>query len=159
MLRIVLALFLLSFFSNTGLAQEKVVDNTSVDLGIMSWEDIQKGLKEKPAMHTGEYHHRVAQETEKMHGGGGKGKYHLLVVLKNVKTGEQISKAEVKVEAFAKLGPYKKTITLKPMAIDGLSSFGGYMKLPFKVSHTFTVSFRLNKDEPYKKVEFERDIQ
>lgn len=158
MLRIVLALFLLSFFTGTGLAQEKVLDNISVDLGIMSWEEIQKSLKEKPAIHTGEYHHWVAQETAKMHGGGGKGRYHLLVVLKNAKTGERVT-GEVKVEAFAKLGPYKKTITLKPMLIDGFFSFGGFMKLPFKVAHTFTVSFRLNKDEPYKKVEFERDIQ
>lgn len=159
MLKKLLVIFMFCAFTGTGLAQEKVVDNISVDLGIMSWEDIQKGLKEKPAIHTGEYHHRVAQETAKMHGGGGKGRYHLLVVLKNAKTGERVTGAEVKVEAFAKLGPYKKTITLKPMLIDGLFSFGGFMKLPFKVAHTFTVSFRLNKGEPYKKIEFERDIK
>lgn len=133
-------------------AQEEIIDNFSVNLGLLSWEQIQRGAVEKPATHTEEYHYKMAREMAKMHRGGEKGTYHILVVLDDKKTGQRVDKAEVRVTFVGRRGP--ETVKLQTMTMNGFAGFGEFVRLRTERPYFFGVSFRLSEKEPFKKVRF-----
>jgi len=142
-------IFLISLFVSGLLllpayAQEKAVDDISVNLGVISWEKIQEESKEKPETHTEEFHRKMAKAMSEMHGGGGKGSYHVMIVLLDRGTGEPISDAHVSVTATAQTGPEEITHELKPMTMDGDSAYGGFFKLTFPGLYVFQV--KINRE-------------
>ncbi len=157
-LLIILFFVILSIFPV--FAQEKIVDNISVNLGILSWEEIQKGIKEKPATHTEEFHRKMARAMSEMHGGGFKGAYHVMIMLKDKTSGAQIANEDVWITASAKTGPEEITHKLKPMTMDGYSGYGEFFKLTFQGPYIFRVKIRRKSLEPpggiTYSVEFER---
>lgn len=113
-------------------AQEKVVGDLSVKLGVISWEEIQASSKEKPAAHTEEFHREMAKSMMAMHGGGSKDTYQVMVMLSDKSTGENIKHADVIVTAVAKAGPEEITHKLQRMSMGGLSGFGEFYKLTLR---------------------------
>jgi hypothetical protein len=129
-------------------AQEKGVDSISVNLGVLSWEKIQEESKEKPATHSEEFHRRMAKSMLEMHAGGGKGTYHIMIVLRDRYTGETISDAHVWVTATAQTGPEEITHEMKPMTMDGDSAYGEFFKLTFPGLYVFHVKINRESMEP-----------
>ena len=143
---------LICMFASRVIAQEKTVDNFSVNFGVISYEQIQKGLGDKPATHTEEYHYEMAREMAKMHKGGGKGTFHILVVIDDKKTGKRIDKADIRVTFVGRRGP--ETMKLQPMTMNGFAGFGEFVRLRSEGPYVFDVSFRLSDKEAYKNVKF-----
>ncbi len=133
-------------------AQEQLIDGFSVNFGIMSWEQIQRGLTEKPASHAEEYHYRMAREMATMHGGSKKGASHVLVVIDDKKTGKRIDKADVRVTFVGRRGP--ETVKLRPMTVNDFSGFGEFVVLRSSGPYVFNVSFRFSDREPFKEAKF-----
>jgi len=163
MKRLFLIYFLISgLLVSYSYAQEKIIDDISVNFGILSWEEIEKGLKEKPATHTEEFHLKMAKAMSEMHEGGFKGAYHVMVMLKNRHSGKQIENENVWVTTLAKTGPEKITHKLKSMTMDGYSGYGEFFKLNFHGPYIFQVKINLKSDLPVggitHRVEFERTI-
>lgn len=159
MFRTLSVLFLVCIFAMPVFAQEQVVDNFTINFGIISWEQIQKGMTEKPASHTEEYHYRMAREMATMHGGGGKGTHHILVVLADKKTGRRVSTADVRVKVIDRLRRQKEeTVRLQPMTMDGFPGFGEFVEIGFSGAYIFKVSFRLSEKENFKEVEFVKEF-
>ncbi|MDA8239328.1 MAG: hypothetical protein M0Z67_03030 [Nitrospiraceae bacterium] len=133
-------------------AQEKTVDNYVVNFGILSWEQIQRDVPVKPATHTEEYHYKMARETAKMHGGGKKGTYHILVVIDDKNAGRRIDNADVRVTFIGRFGP--ETIKLQPMTMDGFAGFGQFVRLRNEGPYVFNVFFRFSDKEAFREVRY-----
>lgn len=152
MSRILVGIILFSLFPAHLFAQEKVVDGFSVNFGMISWEQMERGMTEKPATHTEEYHYGIAREMSKMHRGGKKGTYHILVVIDDKKTGRRIDKADVRVTFIGRRGP--ETIKLQPMAMDGFAGFGRFVRLRQEGPYVFSVSFRFSDKKEFRQVRY-----
>jgi hypothetical protein len=152
---VILALIILTITSVN--AQEKVVQDISVKLGVMSWEEIQAASKEKPAAHTEELHRKMAKSMSEMHGGARKGAYHIMVMVMDKSTGNAVKHADVMVTAVAKAGPEEITHKLQRMSMDGFSGFGEFYKLTFKGPYVFKVD--IQKSYRLYTTKFEKTIQ
>lgn len=153
MIRIVSLMILLCLAVTPVYAEKKIAGDFAVNLGVISWEQIQKGLQERPASHIEEYHYKMAKEMAKMHGGGGKGTYHILVVIDDKKTGRKISAADVEVTLIDWLRR-EKTIQLKPMSMDGSSGFGEFVRIGSGGTYVLRIRFRLSEKEAFHETEF-----
>ena len=158
MFRFLSMLSIFYLFVTPVFAEEKVVDGFSVNLGIISWEQIQESMKEKPAAHTEGYHYKIAREMAKMHKGGKKGTHHILVVLNDKKTGRRIDQADVKVNVISRVLPQNEIIKLKPMTIDEYSGFGEFVKIRYKGPYILLVIFRLSEKDEFKEVKFVQEF-
>ncbi|WP_020677948.1 hypothetical protein [Geopsychrobacter electrodiphilus] len=133
-------------------AMEKVIDDYSVTLGIMSWKSIQAGINaEAPAFST--YQRRMAKEMAEMHGGGVVGDYHVLVVIDNKASGQQVKDAEVDV-VVSSPGSSSETATLERMDMDGFAGYGGYIGFNFEKPYTMRISFKRPLSGEVRQVEF-----
>lgn len=159
MFKIAVMSFFVCMIAAPVFGQEKTVENFTVSLGILSWEQIQREVTEKPASHSDEYHNKMAKEMAKMHGGGKKGTYHLLVVIGDRKTGKRIEKADVEVHVNARFGPQKEMVKLRSMTMEGYAGFGNFIKIDFSGPYALRILFRLSDREAFKEVEFVRDIR
>ncbi|RJQ48336.1 MAG: hypothetical protein C4538_03985 [Nitrospiraceae bacterium] len=143
-------------------AEEKVVDEIVVDFGIISWEDIEAGIKERPSTHTEEYHHKMAKAMSEMHGGGGKGEYHVMIMLKEKASGKPIKNENVWVTAVSQAAPETITHKLKPITMDEYYGYGEFFKLNFPGLYVFQVKIDLTSMVPSgaitRRTEFERKI-
>lgn len=133
-------------------AQEKTVDNYLVNFGILSWEQIERDVPVKPESHTEEYHYKMAREMARMHEGGKKGTYHILVVIDDKKAGKRIDKADVRVKFVGRRGP--ETIKLQPMTMNGFTGFGQFVRLRDEGPYVFNVSFRFSDKEAFREVKY-----
>jgi hypothetical protein len=149
-------MFVILFFTPT-FAQDKVVNGTSVTFSVISWEDIRKGLKDKPADHSQDFHLKLAKAMSEVHGGGSKGDHHVMALLTDATFGHQISNAEVQVTAISKTGSEKVSRQLKLMTIDGLPGYGEYFKLTSRGPFVFKVNIKLGSTRVYE-TEFEKAI-
>lgn len=145
-------------FTIDAYAQEKFVDDFAVNFGIISWEEIQRGIREKPVAHAEDYHLKMASEMAKMHKGGNKGTYHVLVVISDKRTGKRIDKADIRVMILPEFAFKKDTIKLQPMTMNGYAGFGEFVTLRSKRSHIFKVFFRLSEKEEYKEADFVKEF-
>ena len=139
-------------------AQEKIVGNYSINFGIISWEQIQRGFGEKPATHTEEYHLKMAREMARMHGGGKKGTYHILVVIDDKRTGQRIDKADVRVTILPEFAIRGEPMKLQPMTMNGYAGFGEFVKFRSSGRRIFKIFFRLSEKEEFKEVDFIKEI-
>jgi len=159
---ILICLFISGLLVPYALAEEKVVDEIVVDFGIISWEDMQAASKEKPATHTEEYHRKMAKAMSEMHGRGGKGEYHVMVMLKEKLSGQQIKNENVWVTAVSQTAPETITHKLKPMTMDEYYGYGEFFKLNFQGLYVFQVKIDLTSMVPRgaitRRIEFERKI-
>jgi hypothetical protein len=156
MLKTIAVLSLPLFLLSPAYAQEEIVDNIAVELGVISWTDIEKELKGKPKTHTGEYHIKMAKKMAAMHGGGIKDEYHILIVLIDRSSNTHIGDAHVEVTAKAKTGPEQVTHKLQHMTMNNFSGYGEYFRLSYHVPYIFEVKFSLKGQEKVYTVEFER---
>ena len=138
-------------------AQDKVVNATSVTFSVLSWEDIQKGLKDNPADHSLDFHLKFANAMSEMHGGGSEGAQHVMVLLTDATFGYQISGVEVQVTAISKTGTEKVTHQLKSMSVDGLPGYGEYFNLTSRGPYVFKVKISQGKSRTHE-TEFEKTI-
>jgi hypothetical protein len=157
MYRFIFGLIFASLLLTPTFAQDKVVNGTTVTFSVLSWEDIQKGLKEKPADHTVDFHLKLADAMSKVHGGGFKDAYHVMVLLTDTTFGHQISNAEVQVTAISKKGTEEDTRKLEIMNIDELPGYGEYFKLTSRGPFVFKVKLKLGSTKIHT-VEFEKTI-
>ncbi len=155
--RFIFSLVFVVLFLTPAFAKDNVVNGTDVTFSILSWEDIQKGLKDKPADHSLDFHLKLADAMSKMHKGGLEGAYHVMILLTDTSFGYQISNAEVQVTAISKTGSEKVTRQLKLMKIDGLPGYGEYFKLTSRGPFVFKVEIKLGKTRIHK-IEFEKTI-
>ncbi len=125
-------------------AQEKTVKDLTVYLGVISWEELHDASMNKPASHTEEFHRDMAKFMAAMHGRGGKGEYHVMVILKEKSTGKFIKDANIVVTAVAEAGPEEMSRKLQPMSMDGFSGFGSFYKLTFPGPYSFNVEVERN---------------
>lgn len=139
-------------------AQDEVVKGTSVTFSVVSWEDLQKGLKDRPEDHTLDFHLKLAKAMSEMHGGGSKGDQHVMVFLTDATFGYQIGGVEVQVTAIAKTGTEEVTRQLKSMSVDGLPGYGEYFQLSSRGPFVFKVKISQGKSRVYE-TEFEKIIQ
>jgi hypothetical protein len=152
---IIMTVILLPFSSL--FAQEKTVNDLTVKLGVLSWEEIQTASLEKPAVHTEDFHRKMARSMAKMHGGGTKGDYHVMIVLTDETTGKAVKHADVMVKAVAKAGPEEITHSLQRMSMDGFYGYGEFYRLTFPGPYVFEIE--VEKGYRTYKAEFERTIQ
>ncbi len=157
MFRVLLIMFAICM-SLPASAQEKIVGNYSVNFGIISWEDIQRGFKEKPAVHAEEYHLKMAREMARMHGGGKKGTYHMLVVIDDKRTGQRIDKADVRVTILPEFAIRGEPMKLQPMTMNGYAGFGEFVKFRSSGRRIFKIFFRFSEKEEFKEVDFVKEI-
>jgi hypothetical protein len=156
MLKTIVVLSLPLFLLSPAYAQEKIVDKIGVELGIISWTDIEKELKEKPKTHTEEYHIKMAKKMAEMHGGSVKGEYHVLIVLIDRGSNTHIGDAHVEVTTKAAAGLEQLTHKLQPMTMNSFSGYGEYFRLSYHVPYIFDAKFSLKGQEKVYTVEFER---
>lgn len=152
------AVLLLVLASSSPSFAEEKIDNISVELGVISWSDIQRGLGEKPATHAEEYHLKMARKMAEMHGGGFQGAYHVLVVLKDRTTGKYIKDADLQVTARAKTGTDEIAHRLESMTMDGFAGYGRYFNLSSDVSYVFEIKFSLKGKKRHYSVMIEKSL-
>ncbi len=157
MSRIAILVFLTLLLAGPVFARE-AADNISVELGIISWGDIQRELKEKPATHAEEYHLKMARKMVEMPGGGFEGADHILVVLKDRISGRQIGDAEVEVTARTKTGMQEMTHKLVSMTMDGIAGYGEYFRLSPDTPYVFDVRFSLKGGKKIHTVRIEKTL-
>lgn len=156
-MRIAILVFLTLLLAGPVFARE-AADNIFVELGIISWGDIQRGLREKPATHTEEYHLKMARKMVEMHGGGFEGAYHVLVVLKDRMSCKYIRDAEVHVTARAKTIAQEITHPLTLMTMDGFAGYGEYFKLSPDIPYVFEIRFSLKDGKKIHTVRIEKTL-
>ena len=139
-------------------AQDKVVKGTSVTFSVISWEDIQKGLKDKLADHSLDFHLKFAKAMSEMHGAGSKGDQHVMVLLTDATFGYQIGGVEVQVTAIAQKGTERVTRQLKSMSVEGLPGYGEYFNLTSSGPFVFKVKISQGKSKIHE-TEFKKTIQ
>jgi hypothetical protein len=152
---LILPVFVILMFT-AAFAQEKVVGNITVNLGVLSWEEIKASTTEKLATHSENFHRKMAKTMLEMHGGGAKGAYHVMVMLSDEFTGKDINDAAVTVTAVAKAGPEKVTQNLKSMSMNGFSGYGEFYKMKSRGTYVFKV--KIDKNYRTYKTEFERTV-
>ncbi|WP_041558962.1 MULTISPECIES: hypothetical protein [Novosphingobium] len=112
----------------------KTVGNVLIYLGIIPAE-IVRGL------------HSSGHTERTMHGGTPKGsdEYHVTIALFDAKTGERISRADVRARV-AEIGMYGEEKELQPMEIAGTETFGNYFPMqgdgPFRIYVTIRLPGR-----------------
>jgi hypothetical protein len=143
------------FMFTPAFAQE-VVGDLSVELGVMSWEEVQADISKKPDTHSEDFHRKMAQSMSKMHGGGSKDTYHVMVMLSDKSTDKAVKHAEVEVTAVSMAGPEEIRHKLDPMYMDGFSGYGEFFKLKLKGPYKFKV--RIKTYFRTYNTEFERTI-
>lgn len=152
MVRFWLAFILFFVTASTLSAQEKVVDHYSVRLGLMSWESIQAGIDGEP-LSLSAYQRKMAKEMTEMHGGGGEGNYHVLVVIDDRDSGQRIKDAEVEIVVSTKKSQ-GEAATLERMEMGGFAGYGGYIRFNFEEPYTIRISFSRPSVGEVSEVEF-----
>ncbi len=137
-------------------AQEKVVGDLSVKLGVISWKEMQVSSKEKPLAHTEKFHRKMAKAMSEMHDGNTKDAYHVMVMLSEKSTGKDVKHAKVVVTAVASTGPEQINHKLEQMQMDGFNGYGKFFKLKFPGQYVFKIDIKTNFRD--YKTEFERTV-
>ncbi len=157
MYRFIFGLLFVSLLLTPTFAQDKVVNGTTVTFSELSWEDIQKGLKENRADYSVDFQLKLTDTMSKMHGGGFKDAYHVMVLLTDTTFGYQIGNAEVQVTALSKKGTEEDARKLEFMNIYELPGYGEYFKLTSRGPLVFKVELKLGSTKIHT-VEFEKTI-